>query len=250
MGEGGTAVHLILNHLYTVGLQTGPMVLLGILLVLSSASREFAFRWALIAVALILIEDVLLTSLWLTIPQPASWGQWNWTGKALALAGSLLIATLPWFGLDAVGLRMFQAPGSGIAWIACAVVCVGIIATVLLFGGNPYQGTDTVIYQAGLAAPEEEIFYRGLLFVALDRAFLERREIYGAKVGPAVLLTALCFAMVHGLSRGGSEIDVRPILFGTYLIVGLFLGWVRARTGSLLAPIGVHVLGNAVLATL
>jgi membrane protease YdiL (CAAX protease family) len=239
---------MISNHLYTVALQTGPMALLGIILVLSSASREIALKWVLIAVGLILIEDVLLTSLWLTIPQPAGWGQWNWTGKALALGGSLLLATLPWFGLDAVGLRLYQAEGSGLAWIACGVVCVGIIATVLLFGGNPYQGTDTLIYQAGLAAPEEEIFYRGILFVALDRAFLERREVYGAKVGPAVLLTALYFAMVHGLSRGHGVIDVRPILFGTYLMVGLFLGWVRARTGSLLAPIGVHMLGNAVLA--
>ena len=58
------------------------------------------------------------------------------------------------------------------------------------------------LFERYLAAPEEELFYRGTLFVALDRAFLERREVYGAKVGPAAPAKASACALTGTMSCG------------------------------------------------
>ena len=243
---------VILNHLLTVAVQAAPAIVLGLLLWLSSASRDVRLGWIGVAAGLILLHDVAVTSLWAYVPQPASWGQWNWTGVLLALAATLTIASLRQFGLERVGFRVFQDEGSGMAWLAAGIALVGLLGILLIVGGNGYQGTDTLVFQTVLVPAQEEFFYRGILFFALDRAFLERRTHYGAELGPAVLLTAVYFACCHAISRteGGTGFDIQPPLFGAMLAAGLFLGWLRARTGSLLAPTLTRAVGNAMLAVL
>jgi membrane protease YdiL (CAAX protease family) len=243
-------MRIIVHHLITVGVQAAPMILLGFILWLSSARRDTAIGWLGVACLLILIEDIAFTGLWRLIPQPEAWGQWNWTGAGLALAAMLWIATLKWFGLDPVGLRLYQAEGSGRAWLAALVACAGLLGLLLVNGGAGFQGTDTLVFQTMLVPAQEEIFYRGLLFYTLDRAFLERRVYYGAKIGPAVLLSALYFACVHGIVRNGIGFEFRLPLFAATLAAGLFLGWLRGKTGSLLAPLITRMCGNAMLAVL
>jgi membrane protease YdiL (CAAX protease family) len=243
---------IIGHHLITVGIQAAPMLLLGLVLWLSSASRDIALGWLGVALLLIFAEDLALTGLWKLIPQPDLWGAWNWTGAALALAAMLWIATLKWFGLDPVGVRLYQEEGCGRAWLAALAACLGLLGLLLVIGGAGYQGTDTLIFQTLLVPAQEELFYRGLLFFALDRAFLERRTYYGASVGPAVILSALYFASVHGIVRisPGGGFELRPPLFAATFAAGLFLAWLRARTGSLLAPLLTRMAGNAMLAIL
>ncbi len=67
-----------------------------------------------------------------------------------------------------------------------------------------------------------EMFFRGMLFGELRRAGTERI---------AILATAFCFA--------GASLDWRTM--PTALVLGLALGWVRASSGRVLAPIGAHV---------
>lgn len=74
----------------------------------------------------------------------------------------------------------------------------------------------------------EELFFRGYLQSALSR-------ISGVK---AVLLAALVFALAHGLS---------VYAFLPRLALGLLLGMLMERTGTLLAPVLVHGCYNAAI---
>jgi len=239
-------VNLVLNHLVTVSMQTAPMVLVAAVIMMSSAARETRLEWLAVAIGLVLLEDFLLTGCWTAVPQPESWGQWNWTGKALALAGSVLVATLPQFGLANCGLTLKQNKGSGIAWLIGGIVCAAMLCVALYAGPGHPQTADTIAFHWTMPGLEEQLFYRGTLLFVLDRAFLARKTILGAEVGPGLLLSAVLLAGFHGLTRHDGNLDIKPLIFGTNLAAGLILGWLRARTGSLLAPLVVQNVGDGV----
>jgi len=50
-------------------------------------------------------------------------------------------------------------------------------------------------------------------------------------------VTAIVFAAMHAA--------LAPILLPPYLLISLILGWLRAKSGGLLAPIAAHVAFNA-----
>ena len=71
----------------------------------------------------------------------------------------------------------------------------------------------------------EELFFRGFLYGWL-------RQRLGVARG--LLLSAFLFAILH----------MDPVAFLPILGLGLLFGWVYERTGSLAAPIAVHVFHN------
>lgn len=84
---------------------------------------------------------------------------------------------------------------------------------------------------AGLAGPvAEEIFFRGIVFGYLRR--------HGFVL--ATILSTLFFVFAH------SSVSV-PV---TQLIGGLVFCWFYEKTGSLVAPIIIHVTGNMAIFTL
>lgn len=87
-----------------------------------------------------------------------------------------------------------------------------------------------LLRSAVLAPLCEELFFRGYLQGALSR--------YGA--GRACAAAALLFALAHGLSMN----------LPCYALLGLMLGALTLRTGSVLAPLLVHMAYNAALALL
>ena len=86
----------------------------------------------------------------------------------------------------------------------------------------------TLLKSALLAPICEEIFFRGYLQGALSR-------ISKAK---AALVSALVFALAHGLSLYG---------FVPRLLLGLLLSLLMEKTGTLLAPVLVHGCYNAAI---
>ena len=77
----------------------------------------------------------------------------------------------------------------------------------------------------------EEAFIRGFLFIGLARS----------RIGPAgaVILTALVWASLHIVEYGIYEIIVIGVL-------GIILGVVRYKTGSLWSSVIIHSLNNLV----
>lgn len=74
----------------------------------------------------------------------------------------------------------------------------------------------------------EELFFRGYLLNAMERCGKER----------AAAASALCFALVHAAGDGTAWV---------YIPLGLLLGALTMKTGSLLAPVLVHGCYNLAL---
>ena len=96
---------------------------------------------------------------------------------------------------------------------------------------------------AAIVAPiGEELFYRGFALTAWLRRLGER---------PAIIRSALFFALVHVLTVGGVNFnDAAPralIGFAVRVPVAFALAWVFLRRGSIFASIGLHAAFNGLL---
>lgn len=166
----------------------------------------------------------------------------------VALAAVLIVrigyeATWKDFGLTSAGtgravwvaVLAFVAifPITRFAWVWMAALLKGVgqkpdlhpaIPTILTAPGSHIVPLLLLVL---VAAPiVEEFVFRGVIQAGLRR-----------KLGPlaAITVTALLFALVHG-----NVVD-RPALF----LLAAMMGYVYERTGSLIAPMVVHLLNNA-----
>jgi uncharacterized protein len=122
------------------------------------------------------------------------------------LAASLL-AVLVALGLRQIGLD----PETGVVQQALEVI-------------NPVVAVLTVVIIGPIA---EEVFFRGVVFNAWLREYGYRQALVGS---------GLLFGLVH-MSMVG---------FVPFVLLGILLAVVYRRTGSLMAPIALHVAFNAI----
>ena len=94
-----------------------------------------------------------------------------------------------------------------------------------------------LLYHLLCVALPEEVFYRGYMQSRLNEVFRKRVRVLSAPLGFGWLLTAVLFAVGHYL------IDFRPDTLATFF-PGLVFGWLRERTGSVLASTIFHALCN------
>ncbi len=74
----------------------------------------------------------------------------------------------------------------------------------------------------------EELFFRGFLFRGIEYSLLGRDG--------AIIITALVWALVH--------LQYDSYFMGQIFLMGIVLGYARARTGSTLLTIALHALNN------
>lgn len=220
--------------------------------------RHFSPRWLLVAAAVFALNDAMLTRCYHLIPDLLPALRWNWQGKAMALAATLLVAALPAFGWRASGLTLSQRPGSLPAALAVAAAyCLFFVAMALIFDGDPAT-PESLAFQLTMPGLEEEPFFRGILLLALHRAFTGealpdaghgsawQRMTGGA--GRAALLSSVMFGLVHAFAYSDGAFHLDPL---TLLLTGgpslLLAVWLRLRTGSVLLPILLHNFGNTIL---
>ncbi len=87
-----------------------------------------------------------------------------------------------------------------------------------------------------IALPEES-FYRGYLQSRLDQALPQRVRLFGAQVGPSLVVASVVFALGHFATiRDPARLAV--------FFPSLAFGWLRARTGGIGAGIAFHALCN------
>lgn len=101
----------------------------------------------------------------------------------------------------------------------------------------PPSLSDDVLGQLLVIALPEEAFYRGYLQTAFDRAWAPRWRVLGARIGPGLLVASALFAVGHVLT------DVKPDRLAVFF-PALVFGWLRARTGSIGAPLLFHAACN------
>ncbi len=88
-----------------------------------------------------------------------------------------------------------------------------------------------------VVALPEEFFYRGYLMGRLDDIFSSRVKLLGAQVGWSLPIQAVLFAMGHFL------VDFNPNRLAVFF-PALAFGWLRAKRGTIVAPILFHAASN------
>jgi len=95
-----------------------------------------------------------------------------------------------------------------------------------------------LFYQFFYVAVAEEVFFRGYLQVNIQRIAGKVVARQGhLNMWMSIGISAACFAAAHMIIQG-------KIILALTFLPGLILGWLFARTGSLLAPILFHGLAN------
>lgn len=103
-------------------------------------------------------------------------------------------------------------------------------------------GTLVLTHVFFVAIPEE-MFYRGYMQSRFDEVFPPRWNVLGTTVGPGLLLTCVLFAFGHSI--------VLVQWWHVFIVVpSLAFGWLRARTGDVIAGALFHAWCNVTVAVL
>ncbi|MDQ1434970.1 MAG: protease family protein [Actinomycetota bacterium] len=173
-----------------------------------------------------------------------------WTG--LCLAAYAVTHRQPGGSIADLGLR---APtgneiGFGIGIGIVGIIAASRVAIVLrhLFPDNggshlfvsrapSYALVITVGFLACVGAPiVEELFFRGLVQTVLIR---------NLGTTPAIIVQAMLFGLAH--FELGMTFDEAAVRCGTVMVLGLFNGWLRVRTGRLGAGMVAHATYNVIV---
>lgn len=206
--------------------------------------KRFQPVWLISAVAVHFLYLFLVTRGFAMAPIWPEGAQWNWSGKAASIAGMLLVAALPFAGWRKAGLTFRQAPGAWLAWAVLAVVVGVAFYFAYTSGDGKPSPAETIAFQWTMPSLDEEIYYRGVMLLFLDRAFAPASRLIGAPLGWGALVSSLMFGLTHGLGVSDGGVSFDAFYFGWTFLLGAFFVWLRARTGSILAPLAGHSFGN------
>ncbi len=156
------------------------------------------------------------------------------TGMALRRPGvlGLLAAAMLGFVLWPIAHEVFLVN----RWLGMADLSHQQFASIREFVEQWKSVSPTLILVTLALAPGvfEEFFFRGFLFTSLRSTL---------KPWTTVVLTALLFGMFHVVAAT----VLTPEKFLPSTFIGLVLGWVRLRTGSVLPCMVLHVVHNGLL---
>jgi len=108
----------------------------------------------------------------------------------------------------------------------------------------PNDFVQIVVWQLIAVGYGEEFFYRGYVQTRLNQAFRPPRfRFLGVPLGASFWITALLFTVGHSLVQFQWW---QPAIFFPALV----FGWLRERTGNILAPALFHAFANTAMITL
>ncbi len=144
--------------------------------------------------------------------------------------------------------RLFRSSGTAVGW---ALVFALLTFVPFFFGWRTFwhakgsfglhvQAWETlneIFGQLVIIALPEEAFYRGYLQSRLDEALPQRIRVFGASVGPALIISSVIFALGHFAT-------IREPARLAVFFPSLAFGWLRARTGGIGAGVVFHASCN------
>ncbi len=206
--------------------------------------KSFNPGWFIGALVLYALYNFLLTRGFHTIPNWPEGAGWNWLGKIASFTGMLIIAALPLFGFKRVGLTLRQNPGSVFAYILFLALSALFFYFAISGADGEPDTLETIAFQWTMPGLDEELFFRGVLLVAMNEAFRKAANILGAPITWGGLLTCVLFGLVHGMDYGAEGFSFDAMMFAVTGGPSLLLLWMREKTGSLLLPILAHNIAN------
>ncbi len=113
----------------------------------------------------------------------------------------------------------------------------------IVFGYTGFEVTmfpelgRTIVFQLLFIAFPEEFFFRGYMQPTLESLFKKKWRIFGVELGWGWIITCVIFAISHSFVR------YQWWHFSIFFPALLF-GWLRAKTGSITAPVLFHATSN------
>jgi uncharacterized protein len=177
---------------------------------------------------------------------------WPWQGKILEILWPFLfILVYRRLSFSEIGMTLKLNSGSLRPIVLIALLLV-LLPTVIgvAFGGRMPANIETLLFEMTMPGIGEELVFRGVFQSLLNRAFGKPRTLLNAQVGWGLILTALLFGAVHLVTIGKTGIvhfHIGHML--SALGIGLALGWIRERGGSLLPCVILHNLNDTLIVT-
>jgi membrane protease YdiL (CAAX protease family) len=192
----------------------------------------------------------------LAIPSFRDWPTWR---RALKANGVLIaIMVIPWIGLyhawqtsllpsTVMALnpwlgeltRVFAEWG----WLGPRATLTLPIPHFEFRGVWPDSIVLLIAYHLFFVAIPEEMFYRGYLQSRLEEHFRPGTRAFGTVVGRALIFTSLLFAFGHSI------VELQWWHFAIF-VPSLVFGWLRNRTGDIMAGAFFHAWCNVLAVTL
>jgi membrane protease YdiL (CAAX protease family) len=235
-------MHNVLNRLiaFNCGERKGPCVV----------DKRIS---SLVEVIIVMITLDLLVAAWIFsgLSQLEDALYWSYFGHVLYVAVPVLILVLTSRNLKTYGLTLSNWRYN-MKWgvLLILVVIIPIMITVAMGLTSPEQNlsqsdyvVSTLIFQFLFAGFGEEILFRGYYQSRLNEGFGRNFRVLNLEFGWGVFITAFLFGMVHvffwpRFFFGGFQINV---MSGIYTgMIGLTIGFVREKSGSILAPSLMH----------
>lgn len=156
---------------------------------------------------------------------------------------------------------MVQSLVESVAAIAALVVCARLLrlkpppavslaalAFVGSVGVTPSRAVSAFAFYILFLAPGEELLFRGYIQSRLNRAFGRPYVFMGAPFGAGLVVAAVLFSLFHVVNLPMLYAGMLQPLWWRALPTlawGLLFGYLRERTGSILAPALVHGVPQA-----
>ncbi|WP_111309798.1 CPBP family intramembrane glutamic endopeptidase [Confluentibacter sediminis] len=177
-------------------------------------------------------------------------GNWNWSGKIYAMAGSLLFYWLFKKEFSEHDFFKIKQARNSIRPNIITTLIVMFLAVALAFFlfGKSEPDTETLLFQLTMPGFDEEIAFRGIMLGLLSTVLNETIDFGFIKFGnPAILITSILFGLIHSFGIDEQwHIAQDWIYFSQTFLYGLVLGWMTIKSRSILMPIISHNLTNTV----
>ncbi len=187
------------------------------------------------------------------IPVVLGLGGAAWLGlNANNLDGGAFVAVFDIIGLAVMVwvLNRHQPVKSGrtnvIATFLFLLIPVGV---ALVMGKLSLVVVSTVIWQFIFSGFGEEFMFRGYFQSRLNQAFGRPLRLFGIQFGVGLIAASLLFGLFHAANTYDPAVGLSSLAWGWALFTftgGMFLGVIREKTGTLLAPGIAHGLPDAV----
>jgi membrane protease YdiL (CAAX protease family) len=164
------------------------------------------------------------------------WGFQDWLGSlTLSIAYLAVFYFVPKVTHKLPTRNSIQTPNKGILLFSILSIATIIIA---YFTYEQIPVISKILYYIFIVGLGEELLFRGYLQSAFNNYFGKSFAIGNVKFGWGLLLSALLFGVMHSLV-------VTPPLWPWALfttMIGLTLGFIREKDGSILSAILLHAL--------
>jgi membrane protease YdiL (CAAX protease family) len=140
------------------------------------------------------------------------------------------VALLLWVGVLIVSALVYAGIGLALgSWAAPFLELVREVTDIARFHAATLVDWSLLLVRALLlAGVAEELLFRGILF-----GWLRRR----LSAWPVILITTALFTVEH----------IYPLVFPLAILLGLTLGWLREKSGSILPGLMLHILTDSLL---